>query len=525
MITLRDLLVFLFRHKTRILTIFLTATIAVTALVYYFPEKYEVSAKLLVKVGRENAAISPAVTNPTIWSVGKQMKEILRSEVEIIDSAFLAEKLVADLGPEFFDPPQGPPESILQYVKRGVAAVLGFVRDMGMEVLYFLDIIREVTPEEGTILGFRKNLYVAAEKDSNVVTVQLKTPDPDIGRPAVDRLIELYLVHRTTVYSNAGLYDFFQAETAKHQHLREQAALALGRLRSETRIADLPSQKGALLGQLMDRRRERDEAQLRIDELRVVIAEAHARAQGTNAMEVVKEETLRNPMLVLYEDKLVDLETERGAVAQRYSEDVPIAQTLSAEIGRIQDLMENAPGQVQGKVENSSNPTYKRIEAEIVDSQIELARQEARLAAEERAMAALESDIFEMNRHEAELKRLSIELEVTEENYLLLKRKMEEARIDGALDDSRVANVSVVGPATSSIVPVKKMKFIPRKVYFILLAMILSLAVGVLYALCLDYFYHVLRNERDARSLGVPVLGGFFDADPGAEDRAGDDRA
>ncbi len=77
------------------------------------------------------------------------------------------------------------------------------------------------------------------------------------------------------------------------------------------------------------------------------------------------------------------------------------------------------------------------------------------------------------NDHAVEITRRSRERAIVESNYILYKSKREEARIQGALDRNRIASVTIAETASSSLVPMKKlMGLLPRKLYFILMAMI-----------------------------------------------------
>ena len=51
---LRDLLVLIFKHKVKIITVFLTVVAVVTAVTFLTAPIYEASSKILVKFGREN---------------------------------------------------------------------------------------------------------------------------------------------------------------------------------------------------------------------------------------------------------------------------------------------------------------------------------------------------------------------------------------------------------------------------------------------------------------------------------------
>ena len=59
---LRDLLTLIFKHKVKIITVFLTVVAVVTAVTFLTAPTYEASSKILVKFGREN------VLTPTLAS-------------------------------------------------------------------------------------------------------------------------------------------------------------------------------------------------------------------------------------------------------------------------------------------------------------------------------------------------------------------------------------------------------------------------------------------------------------------------
>ena len=60
---LRDQLYVIFKHKTKMITIFLTIVVTVTTLTLMKPLVYESKARILVKFGRENVYMT---TSPTL---------------------------------------------------------------------------------------------------------------------------------------------------------------------------------------------------------------------------------------------------------------------------------------------------------------------------------------------------------------------------------------------------------------------------------------------------------------------------
>ena len=79
---------------------------------------------------------------------------------------------------------------------------------------------------------------------------------------------------------------------------------------------------------------------------------------------------------------------------------------------------------------------------------------------------------------------------------------MEEARISDAMDNQKIANISVVEPALPPIKPVK-----PKKILNIILSIILGSVAGLGVAFSSEYFSHGFNNSEDVKKhLGLKVL-------------------
>ena len=103
---------------------------------------------------------------------------------------------------------------------------------------------------------------------------------------------------------------------------------------------------------------------------------------------------------------------------------------------------------------------------------------------------------------ELKLKELERQVTLNEENYQLYVKHMEEARISDAMDNQKIANISVVEPALPPIKPVK-----PKKLLNILLSIILGGFAGLGVAFSSEYFSHSFNNSEDVKQhLGLKVL-------------------
>ena len=135
-------------------------------------------------------------------------------------------------------------------------------------------------------------------------------------------------------------------------------------------------------------------------------------------------------------------------------------------------------------------------------------------------MASLRSQVVsyrrtleKLNDHGFEVENLRREVQVAEENYLLYRKKYEEARISAAMDQQRLINVTVAQPAQMPLRPVSK---------GLLSRMLMSLVAGLLGGLGIafaleQYIDRSFTTASDIeRRLGIHHLASIpFDARSG----------
>jgi uncharacterized protein involved in exopolysaccharide biosynthesis len=136
-------------------------------------------------------------------------------------------------------------------------------------------------------------------------------------------------------------------------------------------------------------------------------------------------------------------------------------------------------------------------------------RNEAELRALTAKRASLKEQLVEnqsalekLNETEMEFSRLQQQVDAYRENYRLYLTKSEESRISDAMDAQKIANVSVIEPATTPLKPVSPTIF---------LNMVLAVFLGALGALGLAFFSEYMddrleKTEDVEALLQLPVL-------------------
>jgi uncharacterized protein involved in exopolysaccharide biosynthesis len=218
--TIRDFLTVLFKHKWKILTTFVTVVITVTMVTWTIPKFYQATSTLLVKFGRENIYRSEVGERGSWLSVGHE--EMVNSEVQILTSRDLIERVVTTMDPELLYP-----------------VMAKSLRDKG-------------TSGESLVAAavpvFRNSLSVQGAKKSNVVLVSFQHESPEIAAQAVNLLVDFYKEKHLQVHSDPKS-SFLEQQLRAYERGLEESEDRLETYRQQHQTLSLPEQKTLLLSE------------------------------------------------------------------------------------------------------------------------------------------------------------------------------------------------------------------------------------------------------------------------------------
>ncbi len=180
-------------------------------------------------------------------------------------------------------------------------------------------------------------------------------------------------------------------------------------------------------------------------------------------------------------DRLSDLDT-------RYQQARLDRQILATRIAAAQQLIAASP---------SGNAA---LQQEIADYRY----QDSILAAQEKAYEGLigsgEADLNALSAQDIGLARLERTRRINDDLYSELVKSKNEAQIEAI---SQLGNIDVIDPAVTPLRPVS-----PRKEENLIIGFLLSLVLGICFALLLDHFDTTVRSEEEIKDLmEIPLLG------------------
>lgn len=207
-----------------------------------------------------------------------------------------------------------------------------------------------------------------------------------------------------------------------------------------------------------------------------------------------------SPLIQLYKTKLAEGETELVGLSQTYGNKHPKVVTARAVIEETKARLSNETAKVINSEVASINPIHQGLLLTKIQNEAELAAATAQKAAILQVMAESEKEVAKLPSKEQGISRLIRDVMVSQEIYLMLAKRYEEARISEVTQQSEVQVIDLaVDPAVA---------ISPRKIRNIFIGGILGLVFGLGIALFLEHARRTIDSSEEAKQyLDLPVLG------------------
>lgn len=482
-----DVQEFLGRYKWLILIVFLLVPAGTYGVMQFLSDKYDTTASLLVKIGRENVDPPPVARNTNLFSAGLRREEVI-SETEFLKSPFLVAKVVDTIGTEAFKPVRKKPDSLIAQLKFHAKAAARLLKTQYDEALYALQLKRRLDDRENAILEIKNSLTATNTKDTDVIVLQLRMGDPDLSKRILSTLLDNYFQLRIEVRQNRGVNRFLVDEAAKVKAELEQVESIRERWKRRANLSSAKEQKTFLLAQIRELESERDKM------AREALA-AENQLKELGGMLATTPETLKHSQQEVpsasahaLRQRLAVLQSERAQLTSKYQPDSATMQNVNQEIKQLQALIAAEKPTETGSVTVQVNPLWQDLERRLHDAKVHLAGLKSREALQENQLTALQNQLRSIDSADAKLESIERERQLAEANYLSIMKRKEDAEISEQLDLSRISNISVLTPPVSTIEPVY-----PKKIFL----MGISLGVGLLLGLGLAFLRILaVRSKR-----------------------------
>jgi uncharacterized protein involved in exopolysaccharide biosynthesis len=458
------------KHKWKILTLFLSTVITVAVGSLLATPIYRASSRLLVKPGREDVYVSPTGGSPAIIDYSREGEKV-NTEIAILTSPSLVVDLVNSLGVNrLFDFPDRTLKALL--LRKGI------LKEPGKT---------EMPPIEAIYKSVQVSLEVSSAPKSNVIDVSFDWPDPVIAANVVNTLVDLFMLQHVKVHTNPQTYDLLKAQAEKWEKELRKSEKDLETFKRRHSITSLPQQKTMLLGKLSEMESQRRGTESEIHETAEMISILQSQLSKLDTkVQLEQRVDKQSTTLAALKAKLVDLEL----------------QGLKEEIARVKHMIAEEEKKEQVVVVSGKSPIRQSLEGDLLKASARLEALKAKEKNQELQVASYQEKLKTLDGLEKQIKELERQVAINEENYKLYLTKFEEARISESMDQQKIANISIIEPATPPLRPIK-----PKKRLNVLIGGFLGLFAGIGMAFLIEFINPVFRTREDVdQFLALPVL-------------------
>ena len=474
--TLRDVLAPLFRHRRLMILSFFGVFLGGILAALLLTNQYQAHMQILVKRERVDPVVTSETSPQTLQAAPPVTEEEINSEVELLQSDDLLQKVVLATG--------------LQEKKKNL--VWSVVRP-------------KEDPETRVfkaVQGLAKNLDVEAVKKTDLIKVSYQAADPQLAYRVLSTLADSYLEKHLAVHRPPGAFEFFQQETEQYRKSLEQAEARLARFGSEKKVASPVVERDLILQKLSEFDVTLRATQTGIIETQRRIDELEAQLKVTPARLSTQQRASDNSQVLgILEGTLATLELKHTDMMAHYDPDYRPLKDLEGQIAKARAQVEAAKSAPLREDTTDANPAYLWLTEELVKSRADVATLLARAASTDRNVQLYRQMALDLGQKGLEQEDLIRNTKTEEGNFLLYLNKREEARISDALDSKRILNVAIAEAPTIPALPVHS------PWYFVLLGTLLAAVVSTVAAFVSDYMDPTLRTADETKKvLEIPVL-------------------
>jgi succinoglycan biosynthesis transport protein ExoP len=481
-INLTNVLFALFKWKRTILALALAGIVIAVAVYYFYPAAYESDARLLVRYVLERSGYDPvdAVTGTSARGgsgTGLTIDAVIAAEISILTSWDLSVQVAEALGPNRVLPDAKAPTVV------GAAAAIN------------------------------SGLSTTASKGSNIIGVSYTNRKPEVATAVLNELVTRYFTKHLEVHRSAGAFDFVSQQSDQIRARLNQTEDALKALKAKAGVISLADSMASLNAQS-----SHTEEQLRAAENDLAEQQAKVKQIERGGLPVDLNET----------DNTKDKANNAAP---------PPQQASTKDIGDYQALVTNLTKLRETQLEMSAKYTPENVLVKMNQAHInelenqkrdfekkfpELAITGARgsgqldLRVERARLAGMKSKLDDLRRQKIELQDRMKQLadvgpqiaslerakELEEQDYKYYSGTLQKARVDEALDPSKMPNISAIQrPSPPGKVTTTRDKI---ALGFAGGGLALGLAVALLFELVLSHSYK--RRSEIELQLRSPVM-------------------
>lgn len=470
--TLRELAMVLFRQRGVLVGVF-SLVVAATIVYMTVGNQYQARMKILVRRGRVDAPVTAQENAPVDLARMALTDEELNSEVELLQDDDVLRKVVESTGLanqdwlHFLRGHQDPPARIERASRR-----------------------------------LATRLQVEPVKKTNLISVSYSSTDPAQAAKVLRTLGNVYLEKHAEVHRPEGESHFFAQQLGDSQSQLEVARNSLLLFNQTHHVVMAAQQRDLTLARLSESDASYRQTIVDLEETKTRVRELERQVATLPERTTTQVRTADNPeLLKALKSSLLDLQLKRTQLLDKFEPTHRLVQEAEQQISQAKAAIDGETLSPVRDETTDKNPNFEWAKTELQQDQVRLRGLEERASALNREVVAYREMAQQLSNAASTQDDLIETKKAAQQNYLLYVKKLEEARIDDAMDERGIVNVAI---AEHPVAPA-----LPAWSAWALLSVGLLGAVvsGTAAAFAADYLDPAFRTPQDVQLyLRVPVL-------------------
>jgi uncharacterized protein involved in exopolysaccharide biosynthesis len=510
--SLRDLvrLFYIFRREFRLA--FVTTAVLAVAGAFLLPHKYVSDARLLVKPGRENMTVPiDAGDRQTVYPQSTTRDPIVDEEKMLTGRPVLLQ--VARLYLNELNAEKAP-QGLMARLKVGARQAKKAVGQAVGGALSAVGLTEQVSDEEAMAETLAGKFQVTHGPGSNVMELSFTWSDPEQARRVLHTWIKVYMDQRTEVLGRKGLVLFYEGKVRDADQQIDSAKSQLRQRLEQINGTSAQERLDALTKRLNDLRTRLAEISAERTALENGISYAAGRARSMPREAVTERDLSQSAGWQALSTQVAELKRQRADALRVFKDSAPTIKALNESIAALETQLKAEDRVVQRGEKRAPNELSTALERSQLEKSVRLQELNTLYVSFDKEMKDLQASRAQVLKREPELARLEQSLAVAERSRGLYLDSLEKARVDQALDDSRINNIAQIQEATLN--PTRSS---PKSLLLIFMALPAGAMVGLLVVYLYSLFDQRIHDGgRFEARFGVPLWSTVKDITDGGED-------
>ena len=422
--------------------IWLLVVAAGVTLLKWWPREYQSAAKFLVRNARQDLVVNPSSGQESV-RMDNVSEETLNTEIELLKSRELQERVVRELG---LDAPETPDEEPSLAMERAIRRLNGA-------------------------------LEIGAIRRTNFIRIAYLDRDPQQAATVLQRLADTYMAVHLSVHGSPGTQEFFKEQAAASKARWDQAQTELTELARRADLIEPEQQRKAALQSANEMETELAglEAQIREQDSRVKSTQTQLAATASRI--VTQERKMPNqPSVERLHTLITELKNKRTQLLTKFNATDRLVVEVDEQLANTQAALKEAQSLRATEEATDLNPSWNALQTEKVSATLALAGLTSKAKRLEAQLKEYRDRAITLTEAAPQYDSLVRQVAESRAEYELYAKRAEEARVAEALDRQKISNVIMTEAPIASHFPVK-----PRvKVGLVLTGIMATVLAGII---------------------------------------------